>query len=157
MKEKDEVIEKLIKAKNLIIEANEIATSNGILEDTIILNASCDIDEALGELGVELTISNEYHKKIIGIIGVMKVTIIQSITGIIILALGVFTLTLAINASDLAVLSLQDGYQYFSTSIIQSGIFIVNATVYITTAILIFMVASLRVEIKKIREILEKK
>ena len=65
MKEKDEIIEKLIKAKNLIIEANEIATSNGILEDTIILNASCDIDEALGELGVELTISNEEHKKIL--------------------------------------------------------------------------------------------
>lgn len=65
MDEKEIVIEKLIKAKNLIIEANEVAISNGILEDTIILNASCDIDEALGELGVELTISNEEHKKIL--------------------------------------------------------------------------------------------
>ena len=65
MDEKEIVIEKLIKAKNLIIEANEVAISNGILEDTIILNASCDIDEALGELGVELKISNEEHKKIL--------------------------------------------------------------------------------------------
>lgn len=65
MNKKNEVIEKLIKAKNLIIEANEIATSNDILEDTSILNASCDIDEVLGELGVELTITPEEHRKIL--------------------------------------------------------------------------------------------